>query len=137
MSLALHRLPAAQLAPLEAAYARAGRRRAVLALLGVALVLAGLLLATWFIDARPALLWERRAQLLDYFSRLLTLTEGDLAGGWVWQDPAEWFWGWERWLGQLLERYAAAWTCSRLLEAPTSSWCTSDGAKHSGSDCSA
>ena len=98
MSYALHRLPAAQLAPLVSAYARAGRIRALQALLGLALVAAGLVLAGWFIDARPALLWNQRAQLLDYFTRLLTLTEGSHTGGWVWQDPAEWLWGWRRWL---------------------------------------
>ncbi len=101
MSQALHPLPEAQLAPLVAAYARAGRQRAVQGLVVLAVVLAGVVLAAWFIDARPALLWDRRGQLLDYFGRLLTLTEGSHTGGWVWQDPGEWLWGWQRWLTQL------------------------------------
>jgi phosphonate transport system permease protein len=101
VSYALQPLPEVQLAPLAAAYARAGRRRAVQGMLGLVLVVALLLLAAWFVEASPATVWDRRAQFLDYFSRLLTLTDGPHAGGWVWQDIGEWMYNWPHWLALL------------------------------------
>lgn len=98
---ALPQLPAARLAPLQAAYAatrRAERRRLLLGG-GVALMLG--LLSLHVAEADPALLWERGGHFFGYFGRLLTLEAGPRAGGWVWTDPVEWFWGLPKWLTQL------------------------------------
>ncbi len=94
-------LPAERLAPLMAGYAavrRAERRRL---LIGAAIILALALLSGWVADVRPGVLWERGGQFFGYFDRLLTLEGGDRAGQRVWMDPAEWFWGLDRWLWQL------------------------------------
>jgi phosphonate transport system permease protein len=98
---ALPLLPAERLAPLAEDYARIRRaeRRRVLAGGGVALLLALLSLRVAEVDL--ALLWERGGNFFGYFGRILTLESGPHAGGPVLRDPAEWFWGWDRWLLQL------------------------------------
>lgn len=98
---ALPQLDAARLVPLQAAYAatRRAERRRVLLGGGIALLLG--LLSLHVVEADPALLWDRGGQFFGYFGRILTLEAGPHAGGWVWQDPAEWFWALPRWLGQL------------------------------------
>lgn len=104
MSLAsrsLPQLPGERLAPLLAAYGEVRRQERRRLLLGGVIVLALALLAGWVAEVRPALLWERGGEFFGYFGRILTLEGGARAGGWVWTDPGEWFWGWERWLLQL------------------------------------
>jgi phosphonate transport system permease protein len=91
-------LPEARIAPLLGAYEahrRAERRRLWV---GGAVVLALVLLSGWVAEVRPALLWERGGAFFDYFRRLFTLEVGAHAGKGVWNDPAEWFWGLNRWL---------------------------------------
>ncbi len=98
MSTTLSLLPAAQLAPLRQAYA-ATRRAATRRALAVAAVLAaGAVLSGWVADVEPARLAARLGGFFSYFDRLLTLEGG---GGRVWNDPAEWLWGWRHWLVQL------------------------------------
>ena len=97
----LHHLPAERLLPLRDAYdvvRRTERRRQ---LVGGVLVLALALLAGWVAEVRPGLLWERGHEFFGYIARTLTLEAGPHAGQWVWHDPGEWFWGWDRWLLKL------------------------------------
>jgi phosphonate transport system permease protein len=99
MTQAISLLPEAQLAPLRAAYRDAvGRRRlkatltclAMLAVLGLAAVGAG-------VD--PRLFVEKIGNFTSYFDRILHLDSGAA----VWTDPAEWLWGWQKWLKLLGE----------------------------------
>ncbi len=95
MNPALPLVPAARLAALAEAYGRAvqaARWRGVAA--GMALVAAALASA-WFVDAAPERLVQNLPRFFDYFRRLATLEDG---GGMVWDDPAEWLWGWRHWL---------------------------------------
>ncbi len=98
---ALPLLPAERLASLAEDYARLRRaeRRRVLA--GAAVALLPSLLSLRVAEVDPALLWERGGNFFGYFARILTLEAGPHAGGLVLRDPAEWFWGWDRWLLQL------------------------------------
>jgi phosphonate transport system permease protein len=98
MNYALQQLPAAQLAPLAAAYAKARRASALRGLALAVLVVAALGLAAWYVDADLFGLIANRERLISYFSRLLTLTDGPHAGHGVWRDPEEWFWGLDHWL---------------------------------------
>ncbi|MCO6418337.1 phosphonate ABC transporter, permease protein PhnE [Siccirubricoccus sp. KC 17139] len=94
-------LPAARLAPLVAAVAaeRAAARRRFWLSAGVLLALA--LLAGWVAQVEPGTLLAHGDRFFSYFARLLTLETGDHTGQWVWRDPAEWLWGWKRWLALL------------------------------------
>ena len=95
--LTLPRLPDHQLAPLADAYARANaaKRRSTLLLLAV-------LIVAWFVAAGVAEVdLVKFASNIDrftnYIARLFYLESGVP----VWRDPAEWFWGWKKWLSLL------------------------------------
>ncbi|RAI60843.1 phosphonate ABC transporter, permease protein PhnE [Roseicella frigidaeris] len=91
--------PAAdRLAPLAERYRGGQGRRRRQAWLAIALTLLLAWLAAWVAQVDPGLIWAKGGNILDYFRRLLTLESGAAAGAPVWQDPAEWFWGWRRWL---------------------------------------
>lgn len=92
-------LPEPQRAALAAAYdqAVAARRRQLL--LGLALFLLALALAVQGAEVDPATFWTKLGNFSSYFDRLLTLD----AGGRVWTNPADWFWGLHRWLRLLGE----------------------------------
>jgi len=64
-------------------------------------ILLCVLLSGWFVQVDPAVLWAKGGGFFSYFDRLLTLEGGAHAGQRVWTDPAEWFWGLNRWLGLL------------------------------------
>lgn len=88
----------ARLAPLAGAWRSHRRQRRRRALLAAGLVLALLWLAAWVAQVDPRLIWSKGGNVFGYFDRLLTLEGGAQAGARVWHDPAEWFWGWRRWL---------------------------------------
>ena len=99
--------PGAQGAPqvlaLAAAYTAAQRRKRVRVAAGLGLLLLAAAVSLWMVRFDPVLLWERGGLFFGYFDRLLTLEAGDRAGQRVWMDPAEWLWGWQRWLRQLAD----------------------------------
>jgi phosphonate transport system permease protein len=92
-------LPEPQLLPLLNAYgeAVAAKRRQVL--LGIAIVLFLLALASLGAEVDPGTFWDKLGNFTDYFGRLAHLD----SGAFVWTDPAEWFWGLKRWLRLLGE----------------------------------
>ena len=92
-------LPQGQLAPLDAAYAKAKSAKRLASFLVVAGFLVATIAASKVSEIDLAKLWLHRGELLDYFGRTLTLDNG--AG--VWTNPAEWFWNLGGWLRLLLE----------------------------------
>ncbi|MBB5694118.1 phosphonate ABC transporter, permease protein PhnE [Muricoccus pecuniae] len=95
MATSLTRLPDDRLSELLDGYRAASRgpRRRALAL---ALAVAALaLLAGRVAEVDPARLLEHGGAFFGYFDRITALEGG---GGRVWTDPAEWFWGWHKWL---------------------------------------
>lgn len=97
----LPHLPEERLAPLRDAYDAVRRREQRRLLASGVIVLALAVLAGWVAEVRPGLLWERGHEFFGYIGRTLTLEAGPQAGQWVWLDPGEWFWGWDRWLLKL------------------------------------
>jgi phosphonate transport system permease protein len=97
-------LPEPQRAALAAAYdhAVAARRRQML--LGAALFLLALAVSIKGAEVDPAMFWSKLGNFTSYFDRLLTLD----AGGRVWTNPADWFWGLHRWLRLLGETVVIA-----------------------------
>lgn len=97
-------LPQGQLAPLDAAYAKAKAAKR----LATYFVIAGLVIATLaagnVTEVDLVKFWTHRGELGDYFSRTFTLDNG--SG--TWTDPAEWFWNLGRWSLLLLETIAMA-----------------------------
>jgi phosphonate transport system permease protein len=87
-------LPEQQRASLAAAYdqAVAARRRQTFIGLGVFLVALGL--AVYGAEVNPLVFWTKLGNFTSYFDRLMTLD----AGGRVWTNPSDWFWGLHRWL---------------------------------------
>lgn len=92
-------LPEPQRAALAAAYdqAVAARRRQLM--LGLAVFLLALAVSVMGAEVDPVTFWTKLGNFSSYFDRLLTLD----AGGRVWTDPADWFWGLRRWLRLLGE----------------------------------
>jgi phosphonate transport system permease protein len=92
-------LPPAQLAPLEADYAKARsakRFAALLVLVGLAVAIFG---AGRVSEVDLGKLWDHRGELGDYVNRAFTLD----TGRGVWSNPVEWFWNLKGWLVLLLE----------------------------------
>jgi phosphonate transport system permease protein len=87
-------LPDQQRVALAAAYdqAVAARRRQMLVGIVVFLVCLGVAVVGAEVD--PAMFWDKLGNFTSYFDRLLTLD----AGGRVWTNPSDWFWGLHRWL---------------------------------------
>jgi phosphonate transport system permease protein len=95
--LSLPRLPDHQLAPLAAAYARvnAAKRRSTLLLVAAFIIAA--LVAGGITEVDPLKFIANIDRLTSYIVRLFYLD----GGAPVWSDPAEWFWGWKKWLALL------------------------------------
>ncbi len=93
----LPRLPDSQLAPLTTAYARevAAKRRSTLVLLAALIVAAGIASSVAEVDLVK--FFTNIDRFTSYIGRLFHLDSGLP----VWRDPAEWFWGWKKWLGLL------------------------------------
>jgi phosphonate transport system permease protein len=103
-------LPQGQLAPLDAAYAKAKAAKRF----ATYLVIAGLVVATLtagnVTEVDLVKFWTHRGELGDYFSRTFTLDNG--SG--TWTDPAEWFWNLGKWSLLLLETIAMAYVGTAL-----------------------
>ncbi len=99
MTSAVSILPSAQLDVLNAAYrAAVARKRLRLALAAVAF-LAALIVAAIGAEVNLRTLFTYFGNFISYFDRILTLEDGTR----VWSNPAEWFWGWRKWLWMLAE----------------------------------
>ncbi|PPD14307.1 MAG: phosphonate ABC transporter, permease protein PhnE [Methylobacterium sp.] len=94
MATAVSRLPESQIAQHIAAYDReqAAKRRSTL--IGLAILLMLILLAGNVAEVDPAKFAANIHQLTSYFGRIFFLDNGQF----VLTDPAEWFWGWKKWL---------------------------------------
>jgi len=95
--LALPRLPEHQLEPLAAAYARAhaAKRRSTILLIAAFIVAS--LVASGVAEVDPAKFFANIGRFTSYIGRLFYLESGAP----VWSDPAEWLWGWKKWLALL------------------------------------
>ena len=96
---ALSRLPDRQLAPLLAAYARVMRARRVWLLGALAALGLCAIIAARVADVDVPKLLQGMSRVTEYFDRIFRLE----SGGRVWSDPAEWFWGWRKWLRLLAD----------------------------------
>ncbi|MFY8157619.1 MAG: phosphonate ABC transporter, permease protein PhnE, partial [Rhabdaerophilum sp.] len=94
MASAVTRLPDHQIAPHLAAYDReqAAKRRA--GLVGLATLLVLILVASHVAEVEPAKFAANIHQFTSYIGRIFHLDNGQF----VLTDPAEWFWGWKKWL---------------------------------------
>lgn len=87
-------LPEPQRAALAAAYDRSVAARRRQTFIGATVFLFASALAVYGAEVDPLMFWTKLGNFTSYFHRLLTLD----AGGWVWTNPSDWFWGLHRWL---------------------------------------
>jgi phosphonate transport system permease protein len=99
MTIAVSILPEQQLAALNAAYSQAVARKRFRLLAGAALFIAALVIAAIGAEVNLRTLVTYFGNFVSYFDRILTLDNGQR----VWTDPAEWLWGWRKWLKMLAE----------------------------------
>jgi len=95
----LVRLPPGQVAVLSAGYRAEQAAKTRSTVLGLFVLLLLVLTAGYVAEVDLVKFWANFDQLTNYFVRILHLANGEL----VITDPAEWFWGWERWLDLLGE----------------------------------
>ena len=96
--------------PLLVSYSRSlmFRRLQILAFLVILAFCVGL--AFWWSEFNVSLLLQRLPLFTEYFSRLFTLDDGQA----VWSNPAEWLWGWKKWLITILETLLIAYVATIL-----------------------
>jgi phosphonate transport system permease protein len=99
MTSAVSILPSAQLAVLNAAYRAAVARKRLRLAPAAAAFLAALVVAALGAEVNLRTLFTYFGNFISYFDRILTLEDGTR----VWSNPAEWFWGWRKWLWMLAE----------------------------------
>ncbi len=99
MALAVSLLPESQLDALNAAYQGSIARRRWRTLVGFAIAIAALALAAIGAEVDLATFIAKIGNFFSYFDRIFRLDSGAP----VWTDPAEWFWGWPKWLALLGE----------------------------------
>lgn len=99
MTVTLSSYPPQQIAALEAAYNAAVARKRVRFVLGLVVLVVLLVIAGLGAEVAPRVFVEKIANFIGYFDRILNLDTGSR----VWTDPAEWFWGWQKWLKLLAE----------------------------------
>jgi phosphonate transport system permease protein len=92
-------LPQAQLAPLDAAYAKAKASKRVASYLAVGGLLVAIVAAGKVSEVDLGKLWLHRGELLDYVDHAFTLD----SGGRVWTNPADWFWNLGGWVRLVIE----------------------------------
>jgi phosphonate transport system permease protein len=99
MTSAVSILPGAQLAVLNAAYRAAVARKRLRLALAAAAFVAALVVAAIGAEVNLRTLFTYFGNFISYFDRILTLEDSTR----VWSNPAEWFWGWRKWLWMLAE----------------------------------
>jgi phosphonate transport system permease protein len=99
MTTAVSILPSQQLAALNLAYRKAAARRRLRFTIALVLFFAALVVAAVGAEVNLRTFFTHFSNFVSYFGRILSLDNG----AWVWTDPAEWFWGWRKWLRLLGE----------------------------------
>jgi phosphonate transport system permease protein len=99
LTISLSSYPPQQIAALEAAYDAAVARRRLRFGVGLVLFVVLLIIAGLGAEVAPRIFVEKIGNFVGYFDRILNLDTGKR----VWTDPAEWFWGWQKWLRLLAE----------------------------------
>jgi phosphonate transport system permease protein len=99
MTSAVSILPDAQLAVLNDAYRAAVARKRLRMTLAAAVFCTALIVAAIGAEVNLRTLFKFFGNFLSYFDRIFTLEDGTR----VWTNPAEWFWGWRKWLWMLGE----------------------------------
>jgi phosphonate transport system permease protein len=99
MTSAVTILPEQQLAVLNDAYRAAVSRKRLRFTVAAAVFFAALVIASIGAEVNLRTLFKFFGNFLSYFDRIFTLEDGTR----VWTNPAEWFWGWRKWIGMLGE----------------------------------
>lgn len=99
MTISLSSYPPQQIAALEAAYDATVARKRLRFIAGLVVFVALLIVAGLGAEVAPRTFVEKIGNFVGYFDRILNLDTGKR----VWTDPAEWFWGWQKWLKLLAE----------------------------------
>ena len=99
MTTAVSILPAPQLAAHNDAYRQAVARKRLRMTLAAVAFFAVLIVAAIGAEVNLRTLFTFFGNFVSYFDRILTLEDGTR----VWSNPAEWFWGWRKWLWMLGE----------------------------------
>jgi phosphonate transport system permease protein len=110
MATALPTLPPDRLALLDGAYRSAISAKRRQTLIGFAILLAAVLVASVVAEVRPQTFADNIGNFFSYLGRIFTLENGAL----VFTDPAEWFWGWRKWLALLWETIVIAYVGTML-----------------------
>ena len=99
MTTAVSVLPGQQLAELNRLYRKEVARKRLRAALAGLLFLAALVFAALGAEVNLKTFFDHISNFFSYFDRILKLDSGAR----VWTDPAEWLWGWQKWLRLLGE----------------------------------
>jgi len=99
LTISLSSYPPQQIAALEAAYNTAISRKRLRFAAGLVVFIVLLIVAGFGAEVAPKTFVEKIGNFVGYFDRILNLDTGKR----VWTDPAEWFWGWQKWLKLLAE----------------------------------
>jgi phosphonate transport system permease protein len=99
MTSAVSILPEQQLAVLNDAYRAAVSRKRLRVTLAAAAFFAALIVAAVGAEVNLRTFFKFFGNFVSYFDRIFTLEDGTR----VWTNPAEWFWGWRKWLWMLGE----------------------------------
>jgi phosphonate transport system permease protein len=99
MTAAVSILPDQQLAVLNDAYRKAVARKRLRIAMAAAVFFAALVIAAIGAEVDIGTLFAKIGNFVSYFDRIFTLESGAR----VWSDPAEWLWGWQKWLSLLGE----------------------------------
>jgi phosphonate transport system permease protein len=99
MTSAVSILPEQQLAVLNDAYRAAVARKRLRMTLAAAVFFAALIVAAVGAEVNLRTFFKFFGNFVSYFDRIFTLEDSTR----VWTNPAEWFWGWRKWLWMLGE----------------------------------
>jgi phosphonate transport system permease protein len=96
------------------AYTSATRAKRGRTLLFVAGIVACAILSGWVTQVDLFKLFGHLGSFFSYFDRILTFDSGPSTGARVWTDPADWFWGLEKWLPLLADTLLIAYLGTAL-----------------------
>jgi phosphonate transport system permease protein len=99
MTTAVSVLPARQLAELNRVYRKEVARKRLRTMVVALLFVATIFLSALGAEVNPQTFFSHIGSFFSYFDRILMLDSGHR----VWTDPAEWLWGWRKWLRLLGE----------------------------------